>query len=225
MLSKTFWTLWGIDMALRCLALDCDGVILESMAIKTNAFARLMEPYGAEARDLMVMYHSTHGGVSRHKKFEWFFQEVLGRAITPAEMDSLSRRFSELAFDEVSRCELVPGIQEVLDGWKGRLPIYVCSGAPQEELRVILKGRGLEGYFEGIYGSPPAKAELLRRIVDMAGVEPEETLMVGDSVTDLRAAEAVGTLFYGRGPEVKGDRWPWEEHLLGLNLWLERHAG
>lgn len=211
-------------MALRCLVFDCDGVILESMAIKTNAFARLMEPYGAEARDRMVMYHRTHGGVSRCKKFEWFFSEVLGREITPAEMESLSRRFSDLAFEEVSRCPLVPGIQETLDAWKGRLPMYVCSGAPQEELRIILKGRKLDGYFQGVYGSPPAKAELLRRIVDMAGAAPEETLMVGDASTDLLAAEAVGTRFYGRGPEVRGERWPWEEHLLGLNAWLERET-
>lgn len=208
-------------MGLQCIVFDCDGVILESVPVKTRAFGRLTEPYGAEARDRMLMYHKVHGGVNRNRKFEWFFREVLGREITPEELADWSGRFRDIAFEEVCRCELVPGIQEVLDAWKGRLPMYVCSGAPQEELNAVLRGRGLDGYFAGIYGAPPAKAALLRHIVREADVEPEETVMVGDASTDQRAAEEVGTLFYGRGSEVKGGSWPWGEDLRGLNAWLE----
>lgn len=208
-------------MGLQCIVFDCDGVILESVPVKTRAFGRLTEPYGAEARDRMLMYHKVHGGVNRNRKFEWFFREVLGREITPEELADWSGRFRDIAFEEVCRCELVPGIHEVLDAWKGRLPMYVCSGAPQEELNAVLRGRGLDGYFAGIYGAPPAKAALLRHIVREADVEPEETVMVGDASTDQRAAEEVGTLFYGRGSEVKGGSWPWGEDLRGLNAWLE----
>lgn len=59
-------------MSLACIVFDCDGVILDSVPTKTRAFARLAEPYGAEARDRFVMYHMTHGGVSRYRKFAWF---------------------------------------------------------------------------------------------------------------------------------------------------------
>ena len=208
-------------MALTCLVFDCDGIILESVPVKTRAFARITEPYGDEARDRMVMYHKVHGGVSRYKKFEWFFREVLGREITSEESAAWGRRYAELAFEEVCRCDLVPGIQEVLDRWKGRLPLYVCSGAPHEELLQVLEGRGLDHYFVKIYGSPPAKTELLHQIVREAGVDPAETLMVGDSPTDWQAAEAVGTLFYGRGEEVQGGPWPWGEDLKGLDAWIE----
>lgn len=212
-------------MALTCIAFDCDGVILDSVPVKTKAFGRITEPYGEEARDRMLMYHKVHGGVSRYKKFEWFFREVLGREITPEELQDWGRRYAELAYEEVCRCELIPGIQEVLDTWKDRLPLYVCSGAPHEELTAILEGRGLAHYFVGIYGSPPAKSELLQRIVTLAGVDPAETLMVGDAPTDRQAAEDVGTLFYGCGPEVKGGNWPWGEDLRGLNAWLEKKMG
>ena len=54
-------------MALKCLVFDCDGVILDSVPVKTRAFARLAEPYGEEARDRFVMYHTVHGGVSRYQ--------------------------------------------------------------------------------------------------------------------------------------------------------------
>ena len=127
-------------MPLQCLVFDCDGVILDSVPVKTRAFARLAEPFGPEARDRFVMYHTVHGGVSRYKKFEWFFREVLGREISQEESTQWGRRFAEYALDEVRRCPLIPGVRDVLESWHGRLPLYVCSGAPEEELRLVLHG-------------------------------------------------------------------------------------
>lgn len=207
-------------MTLSCIVFDCDGVILESVPIKTRAFGRIGEMFGDEAGDRLLMYHKTHGGVSRFKKFEWLFREVLGREITPEESADLGRRYEQIAFEELCRCGLVPGIQETLDRWRGKVPLYVCSGAPHEELNVILKGRRLAHYFVEILGSPPAKTELLRGIVQRAAVDPAAVVMVGDSVTDLYAAQAVGTLFYGRGQELKGGSFPWGEDLTDLNAWL-----
>ncbi|MDR2695640.1 MAG: HAD family hydrolase [Deltaproteobacteria bacterium] len=208
-------------MGLSCIVFDCDGVILESVSVKTRAFARVAEPFGPEAADRLLMYHKAHGGVSRYRKFEWLYREVLGREITREELASLGRRYADIAFEEVCRCDLVPGVEDVLRRWQGRVPLYVCSGAPHEELRVILERRGLHRHFAGVYGSPPAKAELLRDIIRLAGVEPATTVMVGDSVTDLDAAEEAGTLFYGRGGELQGGGFPWGEDLTGLNEWLE----
>ena len=208
-------------MALSVIVFDCDGVLLESVAVKTCAFERLGALFGAVAADKLLHYHKSHGGVSRYKKFEWLYREVLGREITPEESVDLGRRFAEIVFDEVCRCPLVPGVEETLDCRYGRTPLYVCSGAPHEELNAGLQARGLARWFTEICGTPPAKAELLRDIVLRAGVAPSEVFMVGDSVTDLRAAEEVGTLFYGLGEELKGGSFPWGEDLTGLNAWLD----
>lgn len=209
---------------IKCLIFDCDGVLLDSVPVKTRAMARLAEPYGAEARDRLVMYHTVNGGVSRYKKFAWFFDEILGRPITPEESESWGRKFSEYSLDEVRKCALIPGALETLEKWHGVIPLYVCSGAPTEELRLVLRERKLENFFEGIYGSPPAKAIELKRIVeDKARVIPCEALMVGDSVTDEQAAEEAGTRFYGIGPELKGGHFPWSSDLLPFNAWLERN--
>ena len=208
-------------MAFSCLIFDCDGVLIESVPVKTRAFARVAEPFGAEAVDRLVMYHTMHGGISRYTKFEWLYREVLGREITPEELEELGRRYADIAFDELCRCAVVPGAVDVLTRWRGRVPMYVCSGAPHEELLVVLERHGLHQYFTGIFGSPPAKTALLRDIILRAGVDPATAVMVGDSGTDLHAAEAVGTLFYGRGEELKGGNFPWGEDLTGLNSWLE----
>lgn len=212
-------------MPLECLVFDCDGVLLDSVPVKTRAFARLAEPFGPEATDRFVMYHSVHGGVSRYRKFAWFFQEVLGREITQEESEEWGRRFAEYALDEVRRCPLVPGVLETLERWHGALPLYVCSGAPQEELSLVLRERGLDRYFVAIHGSPPGKASLLAQLVHEAGVMPEAALMVGDAVTDRNAAEEVGTLFYGVGEGLKGGPFPWGPDLTGLNDWIMAYNG
>lgn len=210
-------------MALQCLVFDCDGVILDSVPVKTRAFARVAEPFGEEARDRLLMYHKVHGGVSRYKKFEWLYEHVLGKAITPEESRRLGDLFAEYVLDELQHCALIPGAQDVLAYWRGRLPMFVCSGTPQEELQSVLQLRGLDGYFDAIYGSPPAKAELLAHIVRTEKLDPADVLMVGDAPTDRDAADYAGTMFYGVGSILKGGDFPWGEDLTGLNAWIKEH--
>lgn len=211
-------------MALALIVFDCDGILLESVDAKTRAFGQVAEPFGEEARDRLVLYHRLHGGVSRREKFAWLYREVLGREITPAEMESLCERFVTAALENVLNAPLVPGIMDVLTTWKGRVPLYVCSGTPQEELRMVLEQRGLISFFSDVRGTPPAKPELLKQIVREARVDPADVVMIGDSGTDQLAAEAVETLFYGRGREFEGSGYPWGDELTGLNAWLETQS-
>lgn len=212
-------------MNLKCLVFDCDGVILDSVPLKTRAFGRLAEPYGPEARDRFVMYHMRHGGVSRYLKFEWFFREILGREITRQESEAWARDFEIFSLDEVRKCQLIPGARQTLEMWFGKIPMYICSGAPAAEQTAILTEKGLNGFFRAIYGSPPAKARLLETIINSdARVLPEETLMVGDASTDRDAAEEAGAVFYGIGPELKGGPFPWSMDLTPLNEWIENNA-
>ena len=208
-------------MALALIIFDCDGVILESVDCKSRAYERIGQEYGLKAGDALLQYHLAHGGVNRVQKFHWFFENVLGREITPEEMESLKQKFVDYALDEIRASGPVPGVLDVLKRWKGRVPMYVASGAPHEELVDILEQKELSHYFAGIYGAPPGKTELLRIILREAGLPASDTLMIGDSNTDLYAAEAVGANFYGRGEGFKHTLWPWHHDLTRLNEYLE----
>ncbi len=211
-------------MALSLIVFDCDGVLLESVDAKTKAFGMVAEPFGAEARDRLVLFHTLHGGVSRYEKFKWLYREVLGREITQPEMDELAARFVHYALENVVNAPFVPGAMEVLRTWKGKIPMYVCSGTPQSELESIFRQRNLDDYFDGLQGTPPAKAILLKEILRETGVDPAEAVMVGDASTDREAAEMNGTLFYGRGKTFEGSPYPWGEDLTGLNDWIRQQA-
>ena len=191
-------------MALSLIVFDCDGVILESVDAKTKAFGQVAEPLGAEARDRLLLYHTLHGGVSRREKFAWLYREVFHREITPEEMEDCCARFVSYALDNVLNAPLVPGVMDVLERWHGRVPMYVCSGTPQEELQSVLEQRG---------------------IVRKERIDPADAVMVGDATTDSDAAEAAETLFYGRGPFFENTAYPHGSDLTGLNRWLEELAG
>ncbi len=213
-------------MALACIVFDCDGIILDSVDVKTLAFGRVAEKaYGQAARDKLVAYHTLHGGVSRYEKFAWLVRGEEGREITPEESRAMGGDFVAYCLEAVEKAPLVPGFAEVLDRWLGRVPMYVASGTPHEELVQVLTDRGLAPKFAGIYGTPPAKAGLLQTIVHKdAKVDPKAAVMIGDSKTDMDAAVIVGTLFYGRGEFFRNSSWPWHEDLTRLNDYLEEVA-
>jgi len=55
----------------KTLVFDCDGVVLNSNKIKTQAFYEATKQFGHESAQALVDYHVANGGISRYAKFEW----------------------------------------------------------------------------------------------------------------------------------------------------------
>jgi phosphoglycolate phosphatase-like HAD superfamily hydrolase len=192
---------------IRAAVFDFDGVVLESADIKTNAFRRLFGGNPAA-----VAYHLEHQGVSRYEKFRHITTEILGATYTEEDERRLGKRFSELVLDEVLACPFVSGALALLERRAGELPLFVASGTPEGELRTIASARGVAGCFAGIYGTPPTKAEIIRRILDQTALEPDDVVMIGDARTDLDGAQTAGVRFIGR--VRPGDRDPFTDDAV-----------
>jgi phosphoglycolate phosphatase-like HAD superfamily hydrolase len=80
--------------------------------------------------------------------------------------------------------DLTPGILEFINKLKGK--VYVASGSEQNELRAVFKERNLEIYFQNIYGSPTAKVELVKNILQENN--SNKALMFGDALSDMDSA-------------------------------------
>ena len=79
----------------QTLIFDCDGVILNSNNVKTQAFYDVTQVYGRESAQALKDYHIKNGGISRYKKFEYFFTNILKRPARPQEIDKLLSDFSK----------------------------------------------------------------------------------------------------------------------------------
>lgn len=216
-------------MRLCAIALDCDGVLLESFDVKTRAFRELFADRPAHV-EAIVGYHLANGGTSRYDKFRYIYEHILHQPLSAQAEAQLGERFAALVVDEVIRSPFVRGAEAFLREYAARWPLFIASGTPQDELHLIIERRGLQRYFRGVYGSPRRKVEILRAVLAAHGWQPAELLFVGDAANDWQAAAETGVSFIGRVPEGMPNPFPSAgplavvADLCGLQDWLERTA-
>ncbi len=183
----------------QAIIFDFDGVVVESGKIKTQAFAELYRRHGEDIVARVVQFHTQNGGMSRYRKFRHFQQHFLNQPpLTEAEEKELDRRFSELVVEAVVAAEAVPGAIELIRQQAGRIPLFVASGTPETELKVIVERRGLTPYFKAVRGAPALKSTIIAEILSAYALKPQSVLMIGDAIADLEGAQANGTAFLGR---------------------------
>ena len=169
---------------------DCDGVLLDSNHVKTEAFRELALPYGEKIADELVVYHQRTGGQSRFVKVRHLHERLLGRTPTAAEIEAEASRYGEIVRDRLVRCTVVPGARDLL----ARLPAtsrkYVVSGGLESEVSWVLESHGLAAWFDGIYGSPRRKDEIFPNFAIGDASTPRCTLETPNTTTKSRAASA-----------------------------------
>jgi phosphoglycolate phosphatase-like HAD superfamily hydrolase len=177
--------------------LDFDGIVIESAIVKKNAYRKMFEIF-PDHRKSIETYQKIHGGLPRRRQFQEIYSQILGQDLSTKQLDELVGRYVELMLKGVLEAPFVPGAEKFLRDFHQRVELYLVSATPDEELRYIVRERGLERYFRKIYGSPPAKAEILEAILRETGYRPDEAVFVGDYPSDREAAEEVGLPFIAR---------------------------
>lgn len=214
---------------IRAVAFDCDGVLLESTAIKTAAFLELFSQH-SEHLQAIRDYHLDHTGISRYDKFKWIYETLLRQPLGPDEALRLGERYTEIVLERVLDCPFVPGTLELLQALWKKLPMFVVSGTPQEELERILGEREIDRFFSEIFGSPSEKGSTLCRIQKSLSLEGLELLFIGDGQSDYEAAVQAGTAFILRTSPEQGSRLAdlpvhRVRDLRGLEILLGQHTG
>lgn len=206
-----------LSTSLKAIILDCDGVILESVEIKTRAFRSLFQGYPAHL-DRIIQLHRDNTGLSRYDKFQIIYRDYLRQPLSEAEIARLDHAFSDLVFREVLTCPFVPGAEEFLVEAGKQWPLFLVSGTPHEELCQVVRERGLARYFRQIYGSPRRKERLLRDIARAYAWDARDLIFIGDSLVDRQAAQAVGIHFVGRVREGTATPFPESVRWIVSNL-------
>jgi len=160
---------------------DCDGVILDSNHVKSEAFYEISLPFGEDHARQLREYNQKHGGVSRDDKIKYFVLERLkeDKRLVP----ELLKQFGDICAEKLMNCCETPGLRELLLDLPGDTLKYVASGGLQEEVRFILDYKSL--FFDGVFGSPATKYNIIDRLKS-EWVEP--VVFIGDSALDYKAA-------------------------------------
>jgi len=173
---------------LKGIIFDFDGVIAESVQLKTDAFASLYKKYGDNIVTKVIQHHEANGGMSRFEKIKLYHESYLNKAITNKENEELANQFSELVVEKVIDSPYVPGVFKYIQKCYEKYNLFISTGTPTIEMKQILKGRGIDQYFTDVFGSPSKKIEHINNIMSTYGMGPDELVFYGDSNTDLEAA-------------------------------------
>ena len=179
----------------KCIIFDFDGVIVESLDIKTDAFKEIYKPYGVKIVNKVAKYHKENGGISRYNKFNYYHSNYLGIDLSVAEKNKLSLTFSNIVKKKVSVCPYVKGALEFIKSSSKIYDLYISSATPKEELFEIVSYRRIDHYFQGIYGSPESKSDHIKTIIKYGKYNKSDILFVGDAVTDYEAAKKMDIHF------------------------------
>ena len=174
---------------------DCDGVVLDSNIVKTEAYFRTAKNLGATdaQAQALVDYHVKLGGISRYHKFDWYLREVLHNPVTEAAIQALLDGFSKELQVGLMQCDLATGLfalrEKTDSNW------MILSGGDQQEIRDLFAKRKIAHMFDGgLFGSPDNKDEVLAREKANGNLQ-YPALFLGDSKYDFEAATRAGLDF------------------------------
>jgi len=173
---------------IRAIAFDFDGVLAESVDIKTCAYLSLFEEYGQDVISKVVDYHMKNGGVSRFVKLRTIYDKILKKPLSEDKFKSLTEKFSTIVVDDVVAAPWVPGAKDFLIRNQNRYIFFVISGTPEGELKEIVRRREMGHFFNSVRGAPKDKVSLLKEVMIEYHLKPEEVAFIGDAETDWRAA-------------------------------------
>lgn len=166
---------------------DLDGVILESLEVKTQAFEEMYSEYGKEIVSKVRAYHLNNGGISRYKKIKYFHKNFLNLDLSNNDFDKLLKRFASIVFSKVVNSKFVNGFDEYIRSILNNSYICLSTGTPTKEAKEILEYKKIIHYFSEIYGSPSEKKNHLYEILQKN--EFKDRFFLGDAMSDYQAAK------------------------------------
>lgn len=178
----------------QTLVFDCDGVVLNSNKIKTQAFYEATVQFGHEHAQALVNYHIANGGISRYAKVKHFIEEILKIDYDEKVYRCILNRFAQALKASLISCEVAQGLSQLREktyaaNW------LIVSGGDQNELREVFAVRALDKYFGGgIFGSPDTKDLILSREIRNYNIR-QPALFIGDSKYDYQASRIAGLDF------------------------------
>jgi len=180
----------------KTIVFDCDGVVLDSNVLKTEAYFRTAKNLGASdaQAQALVEYHVRLGGISRYHKFDYFLREILKQAATKEAIQPYLEEFGRELEVGLMECQLAEGLFELREATPNAKWLLI-SGGDQQELRTLFAKRKIDHLFDGgIFGSPDNKDEVLAREKTNGNLELP-AMFLGDSKYDYEAATRAGLDF------------------------------
>lgn len=176
-------------MSLRCVVFDMDGTLTETNRLIFDSFNFIVKKYRGHTmpdHEITALFGPPEEG-------------ALARIVDESQLEAAMKEYLEFyRNNHGSLARLIPGMKDVLDDIreKGRY-LALFTGKGTHTTSITLEEFGLTEYFDLVVTGNDVRehkpsAEGLRKILRHFHLKPEEVLMVGDAVADVKAAKEAG---------------------------------
>jgi len=176
---------------------DLDGTLIDNVDIKIEGNIKLFEQYGKDIIKQVTDYIHQNAGRPRSEHLRHIYTQILHETLTDEKMEKLCMMYSAFTLKPSIEAPWIKGAKEFLEKHYKQNNFYVISAVENDDLKLIIKKRNMNKYFRCVHGSPPDKFINLTNVVSSNYYNPNKTLYIGDLLSDLDAAKAVGTEFVG----------------------------
>ena len=185
----------------RCLVLDLDGTITDSLPDIAAALNRSLATHGQPPLSLEQVRPMVGDGVA-----QLFLRGYAARGLVPTPED-MAAGLADYTANSTAGTVLYPGAMEAMralaaDGWR----LAVCTNKPAAPARLLLDHVGLLPLLAavGAGDSFPVKKpdpDHIRLTLREAGADPQRSVMIGDHHNDVAAGKGAGlpTIFAAWG--------------------------
>ena len=186
---------------LKAIIFDCDGVIANTEPIHMEAFGRVL------AEESITLTRDEYFAHYLALDDRGCFTRILadrGISTSPGLVDGLIRRKAEyVAVVMREGLQILPGAAELIKQSARSYPLAIASGALRAEIDLVITYGGLGDCFRVIvsaedvarskpYPDPFIKALELLNLSTSNSIQPQECLVIEDSIHGIRAAHQAG---------------------------------
>ncbi|AGL19212.1 HAD-IA family hydrolase [Actinoplanes sp. N902-109] len=177
----------GVAVPLRrAVIFDLDGVVVDSFAVMSEAFAIAYAEVVGPGPAPFAEYRRHLGR---------YFPDIMREMCLPPAMEE---PFVRESYRLAHRVTVFDGVVDLLSALRERgLLLAVATGKSGARARSLLDTLGLLPYFHHVVGSdevtrPKPAPDIVLRALELLGVPPGAAVMVGDAPTDLLSAHEAG---------------------------------
>ena len=180
---------------------DFDGVIKDSVSVKSDAFEELFLPFGSDVAKKIRMHHEDNGGMSRYDKLP-IYLNLAGEKNSTDSISKYEKQFSKLVMNRVINSPWVEGVLEYIKTNYKAQKFFLITATPQKEIEEILKKLEISKYFKKVIGSPTNKKDAIKIILSNENINLDDSIMIGDSCSDYEAAKENNVFFVFRKTDL-----------------------
>jgi phosphoglycolate phosphatase len=179
---------------------DLDGTLVDSAADIASALNDLLAGERLPVCSVEETVGFIGGGI-------WSLVErAFGASggLSGRDLSRLVARYSELYSGSLTaQTREYIGVSRLLRQLRASgIRLGLCTNKEQSLAEAIASDLSLDGFFDVIVGGYPGRPQKpspfpLLHAISLLGVAPDQTVMVGDSIGDIRCADAAGVAFLG----------------------------